>query len=380
MLGGVHWGRLRALIRKEFRQTLRDPRSKRLIFVAPVVQLMVFGYAVNTDVRNAATIVVDHDRTATSRALVETLTASGYFRLAATGARPTAIVQALDRGDAIVGLEIPRGFSADLSSGRGARVQLVVDGTSSNTALVAMGYAGQIISRFGMQRGTGAQAYGRAGAQGTGVDLRARAWYNPNLLSRVYNVPGVIATIMMLMGLLLTSLGVVREREIGTLEQLMVSPLSPAELILGKTAPVVAIAFIQLSIITTIALLWFRIPFEGSFVLLLAAAFFYLLSALGMGLFISTISDTQQEAFMTMFFIFMPLIILSGFMYPVENMPVGWQYVTLFNPLRHFLIVVRGIFLKGAGLDVLWPQILALAVMGMTILFVAAGRFRKTTR
>jgi len=376
MLGGVNRGRLRALMRKEFRQTFRDPRAKRIIFVAPVIQMLLFGYAVNTDVRNAATIVVDQDRSAASRELVETLTASGYFRLAAVGARPAAIVSALDHGDAIVGLEIPRDFSADLASGNGAHVQLVVDGTSSNTALVAMGYASQIISRYGMEHGGGVQATGRTAG---GVDLRARAWYNPNLLSRVYNVPGVIATIMMLMGLLLTSLGVVREREIGTLEQLMVSPLSPAELILGKTVPVVAIAFIQLAIITTVALLWFRIPFEGSFVLLLVSAFFYILSGLGMGLLISTVSATQQEAFMTMFFIFMPLIILSGFMYPVENMPTFFQYVTLFNPLRHFLTIVRGIFLKGAGIDVLWPQILTLAGMGTTILLVAASRFRKTT-
>jgi ABC-2 type transport system permease protein len=377
MLGGVHWGRLRALIRKEFRQMLRDPRAKRLIFVAPVVQLMLFGYAVNTDVRHAATIVVDQDRTAESRELVETLTASGYFRLAAVGTRPADIANALDHGDAIVGLDIPRGFAADLHSGRGAGVQLLVDGTSSNTALVAMGYAAQIVTLFGAQaacRGAGVPA-----CRGAGVDLRARAWYNPNLLSRVYNVPGVIATIMMLMGLLLTSLGVVREREIGTLEQLMVSPLSPAELILGKTVPVVAIAFIQLAIIVSVALLWFRIPFEGSFLLLLVAAFFYILSGLGLGLLISTVSATQQEAFMTMFFIFMPLIILSGFMYPVENMPTVFQHVTLFNPLRHFLVVVRGIFLKGAGVDVLWPQLVALAVMGTAILFVAAGRFRKTT-
>jgi len=358
-------------MRKEFRQTLRDPRAKRLVFVAPVVQLLLFGYAVNTDVRNAATFVVDHDRTAESRELVQTLTASGYFRVVGNGSRPVEIVNALDHGDALLGLEIPRGFAADLVSGRGARVQVLVDGTSSNTALVAQGYAGQIITRFGIERAGGMAA--------RGVDLRARAWYNPNLISRVYNVPGVIGTIMMLMGLLLTSLAVVREREIGTLEQLMVSPLSPAELILGKTLPVVAIALIQLTLITTVALLWFRIPFEGSFVLLLVAALFYILSGLGVGLLISTISATQQEAFMSMFFIFMPLIILSGFMYPIENMPVVFQYLTLLNPMRHFLVVVRGIFLKGAGIAVLWPQLLALAGMGTTLLFVAASRFRKTT-
>jgi len=377
MLGGVRWGRLRELMRKEFRQTLRDPRAKRLVFVAPVVQLLLFGYAVNTDVRNAATFVVDHDRTAESRELVQTLTASGYFRVVGNGSRPAEIVNALDQGDALLGLEIPRGFAADLVSGRGARVQVLVDGTSSNTALVAMGYATQIVARFGVRKGTGDRGQGTVGA--VGVELRARAWYNPNLISRVYNVPGVIGTIMMLMGLLLTSLAVVREREIGTLEQLMVSPLSPAELILGKTLPVVAIALVQLTLITTVALLWFRIPFEGSFVLLLVAALFYILSGLGVGLLISTVSATQQEAFMSMFFIFMPLIILSGFMYPIENMPVVFQYLTLLNPMRHFLVVVRGIFLKGAGIAVLWPQLLALAVMGTTLLFVAASRFRKTT-
>jgi len=377
MLGGVRWGRLRELMRKEFRQTLRDPRAKRLVFVAPVVQLLLFGYAVNTDVRNAATFVVDHDRTAESRELVQTLTASGYFRVVGNGSRPVEIVNALDHGDALLGLEIPRGFAADLVSGRGARVQVLVDGTSSNTALVAMGYATQIVARFGVRKGTGDRGQGTVGA--VGVELRARAWYNPNLISRVYNVPGVIGTIMMLMGLLLTSLAVVREREIGTLEQLMVSPLSPAELILGKTLPVVAIALIQLTLITTVALLWFRIPFEGSFVLLLVAALFYILSGLGVGLLISTISATQQEAFMSMFFIFMPLIILSGFMYPIENMPVVFQYLTLLNPMRHFLVVVRGIFLKGAGIAVLWPQLLALAVMGPGLLALAVTRFHKTS-
>jgi len=374
MLGGVRWPRLRELMRKEFRQTLRDPRAKRLVFVAPVIQLLLFGYAVNTDVRNAQTFVVDHDHTAVSRELLATFTASGYFRITAYGERPAEIVNALDHGDAIVGLEIPRGFAADLAAGRQANVQVLVDGTSSNTATVAQGYATLIIQRFGMDRQRSAK-----GEAGIGVDFRARAWYNPNLSSRVYNVPGVIGTIMMMMGLLLTSLAVVREREIGTLEQLMVSPLSPAELILGKTLPVVAIAFIQLTLITSVALLWFHIPLRGSFVLLIGASLLYILSGLGLGLFISTVSNTQQEAFMSMFFIFMPFIILSGFMYPVENMPVAFRYLSLLNPIRHYLVVVRGIFLKGAGFTILWPQILALAVMGTAILLFATTRFRKTT-
>ncbi len=374
MLGGVRWPRVREMIRKELRQTLRDPRAKAVIFAAPIVQLLLFGYAVNTDVRNAGTFVVDHDRTAESRQLLQAVTASGYFRIVDYGERPAELTRALDHGDAILGLEIPRGFAADLAAGRPAAVQVLVDGTSSNTANVAQGYATQIVSQY-----ADAKTPRRQGEARSGVDFRARAWYNPNLISRVYNVPGVIGTIMMLMGLLLTALAIVREREIGTLEQLMVSPLSPAELILGKTLPVTGIAFVQLTLITTVALLWFHIPLRGAPIVLLTGALFYILSGLGLGLLISTVSNTQQEAFMTMFFFFMPAIILSGFMYPVENMPVVFRYLTLLNPIRHFLVVVRGVFLKGAGFAVLWPQILALAVMGTAILLFATTRFRKTT-
>jgi ABC-2 type transport system permease protein len=373
MMPAINGQRLWQLIRKEFRQMLRDPRSKRMIFISPIIQLMLFGYAVNTDVRNAKTFVVDHDRTAISRELVQTFTASGYFRVTGYGTRPADIAAALDHGDVVLGLEIPRGFAADIAAGTPAQVQVLVDGTSSNTATVAQGYAAQIISRF-TAGGTGARGHG-----GTGIDLRARAWYNPNLISRVYNVPGVIGTIIMLMGLLLTALAIVREREIGTLEQLMVSPLSPTELILGKCLPVVAVCFIDLLIVTAVAMLWFHIPLHGSFALLLFASGFYILSGLGLGLLISTVSNTQQEAFMLMFFFFLPAIILSGFMYPVENMPAIVQYATLANPIRHYLVIVRGIFLKGAGLDVLAPQIATLAVMGVTVLWFATTRLRKTT-
>jgi len=276
----------------------------------------------------------------------------------------------------MIGLEIPRGFAANLAADRPTKVQVLVDGTSSNTATVAQGYATQIVQRFGIQKSI--QAYGRTGVQG-GVELRARAWYNPNLVSRVYNVPGVIGTIVMLMGLLLTSLAVVREREIGTLEQLMVSPLSPLELILGKTLPVVFVCLVDLVLITAVAMLWFDIPFRGSFLLLLGASLVYVLAGLGLGLLISTVSATQQEAFMSMFFFFLPAIMLSGFMYPVENMPEAVQVLTLANPIRHFLVVVRGIFLKGAGFGILWPEIATLGAMGVIVLAVAASKFRKTT-
>ena len=359
--------RLRGMVRKELRQLLRDPRSKRMMFASPLVQLVLFAYAVNTDVRHAGTFVVDHDRTAVSRQLVATFTASGYFDVVGHGERPAQMAAALDRGEALVGLEIPRGFAADVMAGRAPQVQVLVDGTTSNTATVAMGYAQQIVGTFG-----------RSGDGAIGIELRSRVWYNPNLVSRVYNVPGVIGTIVMLMGLLLTALAVVREREIGTLEQLMVSPISSLELMLGKTIPVVLICFIDLVLIATVALLWFDIPFRGSWLLLLLASVCYILTALGLGLFISTVSATQQEAFMSMFFFFLPAIMLSGFMYPVANMPDVVQVITWANPIRHYLDVVRGIFLKGAGFQALWLQIAILAGMGIVVLTLAAGRFRKT--
>jgi len=376
---GLNGERLRQMMRKEFRQTLRDPRSARIMFVGPVIQLLLFGYAVNTDVRDTRTFVVDRDRTAESRQMVDALTATGYFRIVGTGDRPAELVDALDHGRVVMGVEIPLGFAADLAAGRQTSVQLLVDGTTANTANVALGYATQIVTRFGLQRGRDILA--RAGplpAQ-AGVDFRARAWYNPNLESRVYNVPAVMGTIMMMMSLLLTSLAVVREREIGTLEQLMVSPLKPAELILGKTLPVVVVALAQLVLVTTVALVWFGIPFRGSFLVLGVASLCYILSGLGIGLLISTISNTQQEAFMTMFFFFLPAIMLSGFMFPVQNMPALLQYLTLLDPIRHFLEVVRGVFLRGAGWGVLYRQIVVLFLMGVSVLSFATTRFRKTT-
>ncbi len=371
-------GRVGHLLRKEFRQMLRDPRAKRLLFIAPIVQLLIFGYAATTDVRNASTIVVDHDRTSDSRQLVAALTASGYFRVVRVGDRPADLISALDHGDALMGIEIPRGFAADLAAGREAKVQLLVDGSTANTANVALGYATRIISRFGLERGAEVAARSGAAIAAAGVDLRSRAWYNPNLESRVYNVPAVMGTIVMLMSLLLTSLAVVREREIGTLEQLMVSPLRPIELIVGKTLPAVLVAFMDMILISAVALLWFGIPFRGSALVLIASSLLYIFSGLGVGLLISTVSNTQQEAFMTMFFFFFPAIILSGFMFPVQNMPLAIQYVTLLDPIRHYLVIVRGVFLRGAGWSVLYPQMLILLVMGVSVLGFAATRFRKT--
>jgi len=357
------------MVRKEFLQIFREPRLRRMIFVAPIIQLVVFGYAVSTDIRQTSTFVVDHDGTRASRELMDAFVASGYFRVVGRSDRPADLVSALDHGDAIVGVEIPRGFAAALRDGSGAQVQILLDGTNSNTATVAKGYAERIVPSYAAQ-------VSPVPVQ-TPIDLRERAWYNPDLASRNYNVPAVVGAIILLVCLLLTSLAIVREREIGTLEQLMVSPLTPGELIAGKTIPFAIIGLVDLAVVTTVALVWFEVPFEGSVFFLVVASILFLLSGLGVGLFISTISNTQQEAFMSSFLIFQPTMLLSGFMFPVSSMPDLFQWLTLLNPLRHYLEIVRGIFLKGAGLADLWSQYLALLVMGSVILWFASTRFRK---
>jgi drug efflux transport system permease protein len=360
--------RLRRMIRKELLQLFRDPRTRRIIFAAPVVQLLVFGYAVNTDVRDVAMFVVDHDRTAESRELLDDFTASGYFRLVGRSDRSDDLGHALDEGGAVVGLEIPPGFAADVAAGRSPAVRLVVDGSNSNTATVATGYALKIAQRS-ME-----DAVAVAGPRG--IRLETRAWFNPSLESRVYNVPAVIGVIVLLMSLLLTALAVVRERELGTLDQLLVSPLSAWELILGKTLPVAGVAMVQLGLVTAVALLWFQIPLRGSVLALIGAAVLFILAGLSFGLLISTISRTQQEAFLAMFLFLLPMIILSGFLYPIETMPRVFQEITRLNPLRYFLEVVRAIFLKGAGARDLWRQFTALALMATAGVWIATRRFR----
>lgn len=375
-MSGAATLRVRRMLVKELRQIFRDPRMKRVIFVAPLIQLIIFGYAVNTDIRHTPTFVVDHDRTAASRELVDALTASGYFRVEGRSQRPADLLAALDRGDAIMGVEIPRGFAETLAAGGGARVQVLVDGTNSNTATVVQANAVRILQDFGA-RGAGARlAAGGAAAPTGGVELRARAWYNPDLASRVYNVPAVIGVILMLMCLLLTAMAVVRERESGTLEQLMVTPLGPTELMLGKTLPVALIAFADLVLITTVAILWFDVPFRGSPVALFLAAALYILAGLSLGLLLSTTARTQQEALMVMFLFFLPAIVLSGFMFPIFTMPELFQWLTLLNPLRHFIEIVRGVFLKAEGVADLWPQYLALLLMAAGAVGVGLRRFR----
>lgn len=365
--------RVREMLKKELRQMLRDPRMRSALFVMPLIQLVAFGYAVNTDIRNTATFVVDHDRSAASRDLLEVIESTGYFRFVGGSDRPADLVRALDYGDAEVGIEIPAGFARDFAAGRGARVQVILDGTSSNTATVAQGYLTLIVQQFALQRASAAGAL-----PGGGVDLRTRAWYNPELESRVYNVPAVMGVLVLLMSLLLTAMSVVREREMGTLDQLTVTPVSPTELILGKTLPATLVALVDLVLITAVAILWFGIPMRGSFLALLPGSLIYIVAGLALGLLISTISRTQQEAFMALFLFLLPAIILSGFFYPISSMPRVFQWLTLLNPVRHFLEIVRAIFLKGAGLLELWRQHLALLLMATGLLWLAIGRFRRS--
>jgi ABC-2 type transport system permease protein len=364
--------RVRRLVQKELRQIFRDPRMKRVIFVAPVVQLLVFGYAVNTDIRETPMFVVDHSATYESRALVNALTASGYFRVVGRSTRPEDLTGALDRGTAIVGIQIPPRYAMNLRNEGGARVQVIVDGTNSNTATVVQGNVVRIVQQLA-ERHRAAEGSPRP----SGVELRIRAWFNPDLASRVYNVPAVMALIVLLMSLLLTAVSMTREREMGTLEQLAVTPLTPTELIMGKTLPVAGIALIQLSVIMVVAVFWFGIPFRGSLLALLVAAFIYIIAGLAFGLVIASYSRTQQEVLLVMFLFFMPAIILSGFMFPVVTMPAVFQWITLANPIRHFLEIVRPIFLRGDGVAELWPQYLWLLALAGAALLAAQRRIAK---
>lgn len=372
------WERIYRMMIKEFIQVLRDPRMRFLIFVTPVVQLIVFGFAVTTDVEHIKTAVLDQDRSVESRALVEQFTSSGYFDVIVHAGTPEELGELLDRTKVIAAIQIDRGFADDLAAGRQTSIQVLIDGTDSNTGTVAMDYAQKITAAFSRrQLDIDALQATTASAPSGLVELRSRAWYNPDLKSRYYNVPGVVAVVLLMTSLLLTSMAVVREREIGTMEQLMVTPIRPLELILGKTLPFVVISYVDLVVVMLVAVHGFDIPIRGSGILLIFGAGLYLMSTIGVGLFISTISMTQQQALMSSFFFFLPATLLSGFMFPIENMPDPAQWITYLNPLRYFLVIIRDVFLKGSGIDLLWPQFMALGILGTLVLAFSAVRFHK---
>jgi ABC-2 type transport system permease protein len=371
--------RLYRMLVKEFIQILRNPRMRAVIFVVPVVQVLIIGYAVSTDVRHVPLAVYDLDRTPSSRDLLARFEGSGCFDVVRRIDSEPEVREVLDSGEAKVVLRLNRGFAQDLEGGRSALAQLLLDGSDSNTASVVLGYASSISADF--NRTLMEQRFARATGlrlEAEPVTLVSRAWFNPNLDSRNFFVPGVLAMLVAVVSIILSSMAIVREREIGTMEQIMVTPIGRLEFILGKTIPFALIGFVDVALITLIAVFWFHVPLLGNPLILFLGTGLYLLSTLGVGLLISTVSATQQQAMMTAFFFMLPAFMLSGFVYPIANMPEGVQWLTYLNPLRYYLVIIRGVFLKGLGLQVLWPHMLALTALGTTMLILAAGRFRKT--
>jgi ABC-2 type transport system permease protein len=329
------------------------------------------------DVKNIRTVVADYDNTVESRELVSRFERSGYFDIVERAGNDARVREMLDHGWALAALKINAGFGDKIRSGRTAPVQIIFDGTDSNTAGIALGYCGKIAGQY--SRNVLVERLRRRGMKPPAqVELKTRAWFNDNLESRNYFLPGVVSTLVMLATLMLTSMAIVREKEIGTMEQLMVTPITPAEFIIGKTIPFAIVGFMDVLFITGIAVFWFHVPIRGSLLLLLFATSLYLLTSLSLGLLISSVSSTQQQAIMSTFLFFYPSMMLSGFMFPIRNMPPAVQWITYLNPMRYFLIIIRGIFLKGIGLDILWPQYAALAVIGALMIFLSTRRVRKT--
>jgi len=382
----MSWERIAIILRKELIQALRDPRMRLLLFLPPMIQLIVFGFAVNLDVDHARIAWMDLDRTPASRELRERFEGSGRFDVVALASSEQDVQNILDRGRAEAVVRILPEFERDLRRGQNAQVQVLVDGTNSNTASLVSSYAGSVVAEFSsslsaQQRNTQALMRGAASPVNQGLPTvapQSRVWFNPDLYSRNYFVPGVIANIIMMVTLMLTAMAIVREKEIGTMEQLMVTPIKPLELMLGKTLPFALVGLVQVALITTAALLIFHIPFRGNPLLLFCCASLFLMTSLGAGLFLSTVSHTQQQAMMGNFFFSTPAFMLSGFAFPIRNMPVAVQWLTYLNPLRYFMEIVRGIFLKGVGAATLWPQMVALAVYGVTVLGLSTVRFHKS--
>jgi ABC-2 type transport system permease protein len=356
-----------------------------LLFLPPIIQLIIFGYAVNLDVDNVRIAWMDMDRTPESRDLLAGFQGSSRFAVVATPVREDEIRGLMDRGTVQAVVRVLPGFAHDMARGRATAVQILVEGTNSNTASLVTSYASEIVSNYSgtvlaRQMQHKKMARGPTAAVNLSVpDLgaRTRVWFNPDLRSRNYFVPGVIANIIMTVTLMLTALAIVREKEIGTMEQLMVTPMRPIELMIGKTLPFAIVGLLDVVLVTTAALLVFHIPLRGSAFLLLVSSTLFLLTSLGAGLFVSTISRTQQQAMMGAFMFSMPCFMLSGFAFPIRNMPVAVQYLAYLNPLRYFIEIVRGLFLKGTGFEVLWPQMAILAVYGVSVLGLSALRFRK---
>lgn len=367
--------RIKQIIIKEYKELFRDKRTILFLFVVPVIQLLVFGYVATLDVSRVSTAFYDLDKSPESRELERRLTSSGYFAVHYRPLSAREVADLIHRGKVLCAIQVNDGFSRDLKKGIPTQIQVIVDGTDSNTAMIAMGYVNTILNRYARENTVMSIA-----PSISMIEFRTRVWYNPDLRNRNYMIPGVIALITMLVCLIITSTSIVRERETGTMEQLMVTPIRPMELMLGKTIPAALIGLFDMSFITIAGMFWFSVPIKGDFYFLVLCTAVYLIPVLSVGLFISTILKTPQQSIMASFFFLMPAILLSGFVTPIESMPEIFQYITYMNPLRYFLVILRGIFLKGVGIETLWPQLTALLFIGTGMLTLSALRFTKRLR
>jgi ABC-2 type transport system permease protein len=365
------------IIVKEFIQFRRDKRMMVLSFIAPVLQLILLGYAATTDVKDVPMAVYNQDKSVESRELVNQFVQSGYFVIQKEVNSVDEIDHEIEYGNVWMALVIPPDFSSNLLARKKTEVQILIDGSDANSANISMGYASQIINKYSSVIVADIKKQIPQVTAPPQLQPEVRVLYNAELKSRNFMVPGVLANVLMIITMTLTSLGVVKEKEIGTLEQLMVTPIKPYQLIIGKLLPFVIIGMIDVILVLFVTYFWFDVPLRGSIVLLFAMSGLFVMTTLGLGLFISTISKTQQQAMMTaQFFIFLPFIYLSGFTFPIENMPQWIQYLTTLIPLRYFIVIIRGIFLKGVGIAELWPQALALWIFGIAILTLAVVRFK----
>lgn len=372
--------RLREMLVKEFLQVLRDPRMRGMVLGMPVIQMVIIAFALTTDVTNVRMAVLDEDGSPASRELVAAFTASGHFRIVEALTSPGQIDDLLDHNRARAVVRVAAGFGGDIAAGRTAHVQVLADATDSNTAAIVLGYADQIVAQFGASRI--AQRLGQLGLAGSpvtaAVTFETRARFNPNLESRFYYVPGLIAIMLLVVGMMLASLSIVREKEAGTIEQVMVTPIGRFEFIVGKTVPFLIIGYVIMTIMFAIAMAVFGIRVRGSWLLLYGLTGVYLAGNLGLALFISAGASTQQQAVLTAFFIMMPAVLLSGLMFPIYNMPETVRWVTMLNPMRWYIEILRGIVEKGLGLSALWPAALAQTTLAVAFLVLASVRFHKT--
>ncbi|MBI3037560.1 ABC transporter permease [bacterium] len=374
----INFSRTICLVKKELTLTLRDKRMFGMIFVVPIVQLFIFGYIVSTDVNHVSTGILDEDRTLQSREFIDRFIRSGYFDFSGSLRASSEIDKFLENNSSQMILRIPKGFSKEIGRNRTASIQTIFDGADSMTAGIVSGYVQEIVRQYSsdlaeMRLSKLKESISRI----PGIEVRVRVWYNPELKSVYFMVPGVICTVLFIATMMMTSMAIVKEKEIGTLEQLIVTPIKPLEFLIGKTLPFFIIGFVEMIMILLVSIFWFRVNVSGSIPLLFALTGLFLFASLGLGIFISTISQTQQEATMSSFLIMLPSMILSGYLFPVENMPEAIQWITYAIPLKYFLIIVRGIFLKGTGLDIIFPQVLALAAISVTIFSLSLYRFHK---